>query len=127
MSAKLRDGTRCRRRFDPDRRMRIAAAALEVVAKWGVEGLTHRRVAAAAGVPLGSMTYHFSSLEQVLRVAIELAAARNKRFWIRWSESLPPAPDLPRELARLVVGVFATRERNRSVLQLELYLASIRR
>ena len=32
---------------------RIALAAIEVVAVHGVEGLTHRRVAAAAGVPLG--------------------------------------------------------------------------
>jgi DNA-binding transcriptional regulator YbjK len=116
-----------RRRFDPDRRMRIAAAAVGVVSKRGVEGLTHRRVAAVARVPLGSMTYHFSSLENLLGVAIELAASRNKEFWRRWSENLPSAPDLPQELTTLLVEVFSSKERNRSIVQLELYLAAMRR
>jgi DNA-binding transcriptional regulator YbjK len=107
--------------------MRIAAAALEVVSKWGVEGLTHRRVASAAHVPLGSMTYHFSSLEDLLAVAIELAASRNREFWHRWSEKLPSAPDLAEELTTLLVEVFSDKERNRSIVQLELYLAAIRR
>jgi len=107
--------------------MRIAAAAVEVVSKWGVEGLTHRGVAAAAGVPLGSMTYHFSSLEDLLAVAIELASSRNKEFWRRWSENLPSAPDLAKELTTLLVDVFSSKERNRSIVQVELYLAAMRR
>src|SRR5579862_5331753 len=115
------------RRFDPDRRMRIAATALDIVAKWGVEGLTHRRVAVAARVPLGSMTYHFSSLEDLLAAAIELAAFRNQEFWRQWSESLPAAPDLPGELTTLLVEDFSNKERNRTILQTELYLAAMRR
>jgi TetR/AcrR family transcriptional regulator, regulator of biofilm formation and stress response len=107
--------------------MRIAAAAVEVVSKWGLEGLTHRRVAAAAGVPLGSMTYHFASLEDLLAVAIELAAARNREFWLRWSDNLPANPDLPQELTTLLVDVFSTKERGRSIVQIELYLAAMRR
>jgi TetR/AcrR family transcriptional regulator, regulator of biofilm formation and stress response len=107
--------------------MRIAAAAVQVVSKWGVEGLTHRRVAVAARVPLGSMTYHFSSLEDLLEVAIELAALRNKEFWRQWSENLPSAPDLPEELTTLLVEVFSNKERNRTILQTELYLAAMRR
>ncbi|MFL6601927.1 MAG: TetR/AcrR family transcriptional regulator [Steroidobacteraceae bacterium] len=115
------------RRFDPNRRARIAEVALEVVAKWGVEGLTHRRVAAAAGVPLGSMTYHFSSSEDLLAVAIELAVARNREFWHRWAQNLPSTPDLAEELTRLLVDVFSSKERSRSIVQLELYLAAMRR
>lgn len=107
--------------------MRIAAVALDIVAKWGVEGLTHRRVAAAARVPLGSMTYHFSSLEDLLAVASELAAARNTEFWRRWSEGLPSRPDLVAELTTLLIDVFSTRERHRSIVQIELYLAAMRR
>lgn len=118
---------RARRRFDPDRRVRIAAAAVDVVSKWGVEGLTHRRVAAAAGVPLGSLTYHFSSLEDLLAVAIDLAASRNSEFWRRWSNSLPPGSDLAEALTTLLVDVFSSKERNRSIVQLELYLAAMRR
>jgi DNA-binding transcriptional regulator YbjK len=115
------------RRFDPDRRNRIANAALEVVSKWGVEGLTHRRVAEKAGVPLGSITYHFSSLEDLLAVAIDLAADRNRAFWERWTQALPAKPDLAQELTTLLVEVFSTKERHRSIVQLELYLAALRR
>jgi TetR/AcrR family transcriptional regulator, regulator of biofilm formation and stress response len=115
------------RRFDPHRRARIAEVALEVVSKWGVEGLTHRRVAALAEVPLGSTTYHFSSSEDLLAVAIELAVARNTEFWHRWAENLPSPPDLAEELATLLVDVFSSRERHRTIVQLELYLAAMRR
>jgi len=107
--------------------MRIAAAAIDVVAKWGVEGLTHRRVAAAARVPLGSMTYHFSSLDDLLLVASELAAERNREAWRQWRMGLPPQPDLAAELTRLLIEVFSTKERSRSIVQIELYLAAMRR
>jgi len=127
MIVKTRNATPQRRRFDPDRRMRIAAAAVDVVSKWGVEGLTHRRVAAAARVPLGSMTYHFKSLEDLLAVAIELAAARNTESWQQWSRNLPANADLPEQLTALLVDVFSSKERNRSVVQVELYLAAMRR
>ncbi|WP_104139093.1 TetR/AcrR family transcriptional regulator [Arthrobacter sp. ZGTC131] len=54
------------RRFDPDRRDRIIDAALDVIAARGVAGTSHRRIAERAGVPLGSMTYHFTSMDQLL-------------------------------------------------------------
>lgn len=57
------------RRSDPDRRDRIIDAALAVIAVHGVNGTTHRKIAEAADVPLGSMTYHFASIDEVLREA----------------------------------------------------------
>jgi len=54
---------------DVDRRDRIIDSALEVIAEVGVAGTSHRKVAAAAGVPLGSMTYHFSGMDELLREA----------------------------------------------------------
>lgn len=57
------------RRRDPARRDRIIRACLDVVAQSGVAGTSHRKVAAAAGVPLGSMTYHFSGMDDLLREA----------------------------------------------------------
>jgi len=69
------------RRFDPDRRARIVRATLDVVAEHGVAGTTHRRVAAAADVPLGSMTYHFDSLDALLTEAFTgLADTVSARF-----------------------------------------------
>lgn len=68
------------RRRDPARRDRIIDAALEVIASHGVAGTTHRKVADVADVPLGSMTYHFAGLEELLLAAFtrlaETAAAR---------------------------------------------------
>ncbi|WP_163541000.1 TetR/AcrR family transcriptional regulator [Occultella kanbiaonis] len=57
------------RRFDPDRRERIVEACLDVIAEHGVAGTSHRRVAAAADVPLGSMTYHFTGMDDLLHEA----------------------------------------------------------
>lgn len=54
---------------DPERRQRIITAALEVIAEHGVHGTTHRRIAATAGVPLGSLTYYFDDLTAILEAA----------------------------------------------------------
>ena len=57
------------RRHDPERRDRIIDACLEVIAEFGVAGTSHRKVAQAADVPLGSMTYHFTGMNDLLRKA----------------------------------------------------------
>ncbi|MFH5879205.1 TetR/AcrR family transcriptional regulator [Arthrobacter sp. NA-172] len=57
------------RRFDPDRRDRIIEATLDVIAAQGVAGASHRKIAEHAGVPLGSMTYHFASMDELLTEA----------------------------------------------------------
>lgn len=59
------------RRTDPERRERIISTCLDVIAEVGVAGASHRRIAKAADVPLGSMTYHFSGMDELLREAFE--------------------------------------------------------
>lgn len=54
---------------DPERRARIIAAALQVIVEQGVHRTTHRRIAAAADVPLGSLTYYFDDLTAILEEA----------------------------------------------------------
>ncbi len=69
------------RRTDPGRRDRLIDVALDVIAERGVAGTTHRSVAAAADVPLGSMTYHFTSRDELLYLAFErMAHAMHDRF-----------------------------------------------
>ena len=46
-----------RRANDPLRREKIVQATLEAVIAYGVHGVTHRKIAMIAGVPLGSMPY----------------------------------------------------------------------
>ncbi|WP_372492161.1 TetR/AcrR family transcriptional regulator [Kineosporia corallincola] len=72
------------RRHDPERRERILAACLDVIAEAGVAGTSHRRVAAAADVPLGSMTYHFAGMDDLLREALtRFSRSVSERFEAR--------------------------------------------
>ncbi len=73
---------------DPGRRDRIAAAALEVALAQGVHAVSHRAVAAAAGVPLGSTTYHFRTLDDLLAAAMGRAAAAFAAELDAWDAAL---------------------------------------
>lgn len=76
------------RRFDPERRDRIITAALDVIAEHGVAGASHRKIAVRADVPLGSMTYHFSGMEELLREAFtRFSAAISARFEARLAQA----------------------------------------
>ena len=48
------------------RRRALLDAALRVIAEGGVEAVTHRRVAEAAGVSRGATTYHFASRDEIV-------------------------------------------------------------
>ncbi len=61
---------------DPQRRERIITATLDLIADEGIASASHRRIAARAGVPLGSMTYHFTGLEHLLQEAFTRFAER---------------------------------------------------
>jgi len=51
------------------RRRSILDATLRVISSGGVDAVTHRRIAAEAGVALGSTTYYFASREELVRQA----------------------------------------------------------
>jgi DNA-binding transcriptional regulator YbjK len=59
------------------RRAAITEAALAVIARVGPDGLTHRLVAAEAGLPLAATTYWFASKEDMVRAALQHAAERD--------------------------------------------------
>ncbi|MCT4355034.1 TetR family transcriptional regulator [Streptomyces sp. Je 1-79] len=114
------------RRHDPERRQRIVDAALRVVGARGIAGLSHRTVAAEADVPLGSTTYHFASLDELLVAALRQA---NEGFGRELRES--PAlegdgVDLAAVLARLT-GEWVGGARSGVELEYELYLGALRR
>ncbi|MCT8003890.1 TetR family transcriptional regulator [Sphingomonas sanguinis] len=76
------------RQNDPDRRQRIVTATLDVLAEQGVSGTTHRRIAAVAGVPLGSVTYYFATLEELLMAAFtQLAEESSNAFRARLAQA----------------------------------------
>lgn len=65
------------RQIDRDRKPKIVAAAIKVITDFGVEGLTHRRVADYAEVPLSATTYYFSSRNDLLIEAFKKAIDAN--------------------------------------------------
>ena len=67
-------GSRLSAPNDPTRRDRILEGALDVIAEHGVHRTTHRRIAARAEVPLGSLTYYFANLDDILERAFERMA-----------------------------------------------------
>ncbi len=58
-----------------DTRARILHATLRTIAAGGIGAVSNRRVAAEAGVALGSLTYHFPSQTDLLRESLLLYAA----------------------------------------------------
>jgi DNA-binding transcriptional regulator YbjK len=55
-----------------DTRERIMRTTLELIAQEGIAAVTNRRVATAAGISLGSLTYHFESQHDLLRESLLL-------------------------------------------------------
>jgi TetR/AcrR family transcriptional regulator, regulator of biofilm formation and stress response len=56
------------------RREEILRATLRVIGARGADAVTHRAVAAEAGVPLSATTYYFASKEELLAETLLLAA-----------------------------------------------------
>jgi len=110
------------------RRAVILEAALRVIAALGADGATHRAVAAEAGVPLASTTYHFASKDALVHEALELAIDRSIAAVRR--ESTAPGPAGPAQLVgRLLSLVAAICDDDQAPLaaQYELVLEAGRR
>ncbi|MET9292988.1 TetR family transcriptional regulator [Streptomyces sp. NPDC003077] len=114
------------RRYDPDRRQRIIDAAIKVVAEHGIAGLSHRLVAAEADVPLGSTTYHFTSLDDLLVAALRQVNESWLADVVRSAETLDHGVPLVEMLTGLVERLLAG-DRTRVTMEYELYLTALRR
>ncbi|WP_037897289.1 TetR/AcrR family transcriptional regulator [Streptomyces sp. NRRL S-920] len=114
------------RRYDPERRQRIIDAALRVVGEKGIGGLSHRSAAAEADVPLGSTTYHFKTLDELLVAALRQANEGFAKMVAASGAFEDPRADLAAELAGLL-GDWLAGERTGVELEYELYLAALRR
>ncbi|WP_329528594.1 TetR/AcrR family transcriptional regulator [Streptomyces sp. NBC_01462] len=117
-------GRRRTRRNDPGRKTHILDAALDVIAEHGVAGTTHRHIAARAGVPLGSITYHFASLTDLQAQAF----ARHVEVQSAAFEGLFEGVETHEQFVEVLVDlVHGGPARHRSaVLGFELHLAALR-
>ena len=113
------------RRHDPGRRSRIIDVCLDLIAGVGVAGVSHRKVAAAADVPLGSMTYHFAGMDELLREAFgRFARAGSDGFERRMSAATDLESARAAVVAIITEDVFGTQRD--LVLTHELYTLASR-
>ncbi|MFI8371085.1 TetR/AcrR family transcriptional regulator [Streptomyces sp. NPDC085466] len=111
---------------DPQRRDRILVATLDHVAEEGVAGVSHRKIATRAGVPLGSMTYHFSGKDELLREAFTRFADQIVAVFERYL-SRAETPEQAREAVTDLVHAVSEGARRDLVLAQELYTLAARR
>jgi DNA-binding transcriptional regulator YbjK len=114
------------RRHDPERRDRIIDVTLDVVAELGVAGTTHRAIARAADVPLGSMTYHFASMDDLLALAFTRLADRTADTFERRLAHASTADEARDEVVQLIM-VDLAQSPGDIVLTYELYTLAARR
>jgi DNA-binding transcriptional regulator YbjK len=114
------------RRHDPNRKERIVEAALSVLARDGVAGITHRAIGEVADVPLGSITYHFATLGDIVDLAFETHVDQlASRFEMRLA-SCEPGTDVIECIVAAVTDDLAAHP-NELAVTYELYGDAVRR
>ncbi|MEU0299025.1 TetR family transcriptional regulator [Streptomyces sp. NPDC006175] len=113
-------------RTDPQRRERILAATLDHIAEEGVVGVSHRKIAGRADVPLGSMTYHFDGIDDLLREAFTRFADHIVAVFELYLGRVD-TPEEAREAVTDLIHVLSEGPRRDLVLTQELYTLAARR
>jgi DNA-binding transcriptional regulator YbjK len=111
----------------PGVRERILRATLELIAADGVGAVTNRRVAATAGVSLGSLTYHFATQTQLLHESlllyVEEETARREAIARDLATREPSVEEVAREIERMAA---AAADIPNQIAELELHLHAAR-
>jgi DNA-binding transcriptional regulator YbjK len=110
------------------RRQAIVEAALAVIGRGGVDAVTHRAVAAEAGVPLAATTYYFGSKAELVQEALELVITRSSQL-VEARTSVTGELDCDGLVERLVAFAMAQLDDREAPLiaQYELMLEAGRR
>ncbi len=111
----------------PDTRERILRTTVELIGQEGVPAVTNRRVAAAAGVSLGSLTYHFASQVDLLRESLLLfvaeEVARQEEIAADLRRRRPSLEQVAAEVERIVEE---SGNRIQQLAEIELHLRAAR-
>lgn len=113
---------------NPQRRDRLADAAIEVLAVHGARGLTHRAVDAEAGVPPGTTSRYFRTREALVMAVVDRAATLQYAEMDQAADRLGPLG--PEQLADELVALVRralTEHPSRQLAMLELFLEGTRR
>ncbi len=108
-------------------RERILRATVELIGHEGMSAVTNRRVAAAAGIALGSLTYHFDSQVELLRESLLLfvgeEVARQEAIAAELRRSRPSVEQVAAEVQRIVEESGDTIQQ---LAEIELHLQAAR-
>ena len=108
------------------RRDELLAAAIELFAEGGSRAITHRAVAARAGLPSATTTYYFESIDELIREAL----GEHIDQWSRDLEALAAvktdADVSINDTQQLISRVFAARGPEAAALELAIFLAAAR-
>lgn len=102
------------------RRVALMDAVLRVLEAQGPGGVTHRAVAAEAGVPLAAATYYFATIDDLLVDALTRATAQQTDLFSTLTERDIPA------FARVLYSYTHTN-RASAIAQYELLFLAMRR
>jgi len=108
------------------RRDELLAAAIELFAEGGSRAITHRAVAARAGLPSATTTYYFESIDELIREALGAHIDQ----WSRDLEALA-AIDIDVDVSlddasQLISRAFAVRGPEVAAVELAIFLAAAR-
>jgi TetR/AcrR family transcriptional regulator, regulator of biofilm formation and stress response len=111
----------------PDTRERILRTTLELIGREGIGAVTNRRVAVAAGVSLGSLTYHFASQAELLRDSLMLFVGEEVvRVEGIAAELRREHPSVERAAAEVERVVSESSDRLQQLAEVELHLRAAR-
>ncbi|WP_317492542.1 TetR family transcriptional regulator [Haloechinothrix sp. LS1_15] len=107
-----------RRSRQRPRRDAVLKAAVEVVAEEGISGVTHRAVTQRAGVPLATVSYYFSSIDELISEALHEFVRE------RVAEMATPldrdSASTPAELGQWLVSLFRDSSRQQRIAFFEI-------
>ena len=108
-----------------DTRQQAIDAAYHVIAEWGVQGATYRRIAAQAQLSPGTLTYHFPTIDDLLLAAFgQFVDHISEGFYTRM-QTARSAPEACEAVVDLICGdVWPTAAH--LLLSFELYAMAAR-
>ncbi|WP_052460791.1 TetR/AcrR family transcriptional regulator [Microbacterium gorillae] len=108
------------------RRRQLVEAAIRVMDRDGIAGLTHRKAAQEAGVPLSATTYYFTSLDDLAASGLGLLIQREiDAITDRLPKPITRA-SIERQLTDLAVDTVDRALRGETLLAHELFGAAMR-
>jgi DNA-binding transcriptional regulator YbjK len=108
------------------RREELLTAAIALFSEGGSRAVTHRAVAARAGLPSATTTYYFESIEELIREALGAHVAQ----WVRDLDALATGGSQgPLDFDRtsdFISAVFTSRGPETAAIELSIFLAAAR-